>query len=299
MIQRILFISLLAIVIVSSGVSAFAQANTTTNPFELKQRIKEKPIQADTAKHEAPTNPFDINRKGAIPVEEHPQVFNDPNLLKKGWKVGGFTFWIFAGLLTLLALIMPFGRHTVANFYRSLTGSGPFNILFRNYGTMRFPVGFGLYLFFLLNLGLFIFIVAKQFEWIENTEFREWFLITLAVAMLIIAKHLVLRFLGWVFPIGKDTIKYSFLIGVFNSITGLILFPVNWILVYGPETTRLPVIYGAIGLILLFNLYRYLIGTSSASQQVLRNKFNFFMYLCTLEIAPVLVIAKFVLFHKG
>lgn len=272
-------------------------AQATPNPFELKQRIVDQPKLADTVKAEVLTNPFDINRQGAIPRNEH--AFNDPDLLKKSWKVDGFTFWVFLFLLFLLALLMPFGRNTIFAFYRALTGAGPFNILYRNYGSMLFPVGVGLIAFFSLNVGLFSFLVGKQFGWLASSDTQNWLLITGGITLFVLMKQLFLKFVGWVFPVDKDTSKYGFLAGVFNSILGLFLFPVNWLLAYGPEPLRQPLIYGVVILTILFYLYRYMIGVSSASQQVLRNKFNFFMYLCTLEIAPLLVIMKYVLFLEG
>ncbi len=277
-----------------TSIPVFAQADD--NPFELKQRIPDMPVQKDTVKEEGPINPFDIDRTGRIPRNEH--VITDTDILRESWKVDGFTFWVFLGLLSLLAILMPFGRNTISAFYRALTGAGPFNILFRNYGSMRFPVGFGLYVFFLLNIGLFIFLVGKQFDWLLQANERDWLLITLGISTFVVVKLLIINFLGWTFPIEKDTVKYRFLIGVFNSLFGLILFPVNWLLAYGPEEIRLPVIYVVVIIAVIFYIYRYMIGISSASQQILRNRFNFFMYLCTLEIAPLLVIVKYVLFYK-
>jgi len=278
-----------------TSMPVFAQAEN--NPFELKQRIKKSPVQKDSLLEEGPINPFDIDRKGPIPRDEH--ALNDTALSKENWKVDGFTFWIFIGLLFLLAILMPFGQNTIFSFYRALTGSGPFNILFRNYGSMMFPVGIGLYAFFLLNIGLFVFLVGKQLDWLSQGNEREWLLITLTITAFVLLKQLIINFLGWTFPMAKDTIKYGFLIGVFNSILGLVLFPANWLLAYGPEEMRLPIVYGVAIIAIIFYIYRYMIGVSSASQQVLRNKFNFFMYLCTLEIAPMLVIFKYVLFYKG
>ncbi|HHB79279.1 MAG TPA: DUF4271 domain-containing protein [Saprospiraceae bacterium] len=291
--KMVVYFSLLFILFLTPK-TIFAQAES--NPFELKQRIKEQPKKADTLIETGPINPFDIDRDGSIPRDEH--VFNDPDLLKKGWKVDGFTFWIFVLLLFLLAILMPFGRHTIFSFYRGLTGAGPFNILFRNYGTLFSPVGIGLSIFFLLNAGLFGFLVGKQYGWLTSGSFQDWILITGSLALFILLKQLAVSFLGWVFPMEKDVNKYRFLIGVFNGILGLFLFPVNWLLAYGPENIREPLIYVTVGVTILFYLYRYLMGISSASQQVLRNKFNFFMYLCTLEIAPLLVIVKYVLFYR-
>lgn len=289
------FHTVLIVLISLTSLSVFAQADG--NPFELKQRIPDVPTQNDTLKEEGPINPFDINRDGSIPRDEH--VIADTDILKENWKVDGFTFWVFLGLLSFLAILMPFGRNTILSFYRALTGSGPFNVLYRNYGSMLFPVGIGLYAFFLLNLGLFVFLLGKHFNWLPHGNEWDWLFITLGITAFILIKQMIIHFLGWTFPINKDTVKYSFLIGVFNSILGLILFPVNWLLAYGPEEMRLPVIYGIAIIAVLFYIYRYLIGVSSASQQVLRNKFNFFMYLCTLEIAPLLVVVKYVLFFKG
>lgn len=277
----------------------FAQANGV-NPFDIPQRLEQKVTQKDTVQAETkPLNPLEINRDGAIPQDKHALAIPSPKLLQNSWKVGGFMFGVFAFLIAFLSILMPFGRTTIFSFYRALTGAGPFNILYRNYGSIQFPVGIGLYLFYFSNMGLFVYLIGKHYNFLPSGNLSDLMMVVGIVAALSTIKQIIVNLLGSIFPIGKDAHRYSFLISVYSSIIGLFLFPFNLLLAYGPSEIRTFVIYLGVLMAIILFLYRYIVGTSSASQQVLRNKFNFFMYLCTLEIAPVLVLIKFLLIHQS
>ncbi len=292
-----LFFSWSILVLLMTPSLVFAQAQGA-NPFELKQRIKVQKLKTDTIK-KGPVNPFDINRKGAIRRDEHTIDFNDPSLFKNGWKVGSSIFWVFILLLFFLAALMPFARSTIGSFYKGVTGAGPFSILFRNTSTFFTPLGISMYIFYFLNMGLFVYLFAQHFDWIKGESLKEYVFISAVVVGISFLKYIAIRSIGGIFPVQKDAIKYTFLIGVFSSLIGLALFPANLILAYGTEVFRTPTIYITLFLLGILYLYRYFLGTFSVSPQIIRNKFNFFMYLCTLEIAPALVLVKFLLAFQG
>ncbi len=294
--KQLFFLWSLAVLLMMPSM-IFAQAEGV-NPFDLKQRMKEQKINKDTVK-KGPTNPFDINRDGAIARDEHEIDFNDPSFLKKGWKIESTLFWVFILLLFFLAALIPFARPTMASFYKGLSGAGPFSILFRNISTFFTPMGISMYIFYFLNMGLFVYLVAEHYDWIKGESLKEYLMISIAIGAISFIKYIVLRIIGVIFPVQKDAIKYTFLIGVFSSLIGLFLFPVNLLLAYGEEIYRTPIIYMVIFLLGIIYIYRYILGTSSTSPKIIRNKFNFFMYLCTLEIAPALVLVKFLLNFQG
>lgn len=98
--------------------------------------------------------------------------------------------------------------------------------------------------------------------------------------------------LGALFPVSKESSLYSYIILVFNILLGLLIVPVNLMLAYGPEAMYSLVLYMGIGAIVLFYVMRTLRGLSISIFLIGQGIVPFFIYLCTAEIAPVLVMIR-------
>ena len=122
---------------------------------------------------------------------------------------------------------MPLGRSSITAFLKGLTGASPFNVLYRNYSSFFSPLGMALYLFYFINMGLFIYLLSQEYGFVKGESLRNLFILILFVSTLFWLKQIVIRVLGGIFPIQKEVAKYSFLIGVLSSLLGLFLFPIN------------------------------------------------------------------------
>jgi len=117
--------------------------------------------------------------------------------------------------------------------------------------------------------------------------------------LLFTCKHLALNIISNVLPISKDIKQYSFTIVIFGIILGLLLIPANVLIAFGsPGMTKI-LIYGSLTSILLLYLFRILRSLFIASRYITLHKFHFFMYLCTVEIAPLAVLVKAILLKTG
>jgi hypothetical protein len=108
---------------------------------------------------------------------------------------------------------------------------------------------------------------------------------------------MIIKFLGSTFEIAEKTAHYNFTILLFNILAGIALIPINLLLAFGSASLATPVII--IGLIILGLLYllRQFRGLMIVSDSLGGNGFQFFMYLCAIEILPVLVLFKFFTTH--
>gem|GEM_PF-4793448 len=269
----------------SPGLYAQVDAN---NPFELVQRVKQhsRPDTPATAS----TNPFDINRQGAVPRRANDPITTE--VIAKTWTVGGFTFWLVVGMTVFLALVLPWGRSAVQAFTRVLEGAGPFHIVYRNHSRSATPLSIALNVFYYFSLGFFIYLAAIRMSWLGDSDLGHFLLIVLGVSAFSIGKMASLIALGRIFQLRKDIKKITFLVAIFNSLLGLTLFPLDLLLAYGPGGIQQWALGLGVLIIGVAFIYRIFIGVGSTSQRILRNKFNFFMYLCTLEAVPALVILK-------
>ena len=108
-------------------------------------------------------------------------------------------------------------------------------------------------------------------------------------------KILSLKLLGHIFLLQKMATEYIYTILLFFNILGVLVLPLTIALQYVPVYTSLYFIcFGAvlIALVFLYGLYRGLIigiGNSTVSN------FYLFIYLCTLEILPLLIVFNLIL----
>ena len=152
----------------------------------------------------------------------------------------------------------------------------------------------GLNIIFFLTAGLFIYLVVQNGG---RPSGNPWYLdAAICVGFLSLVygvKFLSVLLGGWIFAAGELAGHYSFLVFYVNKIIGLVLLPVVVISWIGNPALK-PIFqtssFMAIGFLFLYRYYLVL--------PVIRSKsgisaFHFFLYLCTFEILPILLLVKF------
>lgn len=150
-----------------------------------------------------------------------------------------------------------------------------------------------LYLLFGLTIGMFLYLSGKYFQLEYNYKGFEWFLVLSALVVgLFTLKIIVLKILGFFFGIQKLVKEYVTVLylSYFNS--ALIFLPL--ILAYSLTPNRYAGIFSYIAIlciILIFAIQFIRAGTNVLSNYHF-SKFYLFIYLCALEICPVLILIK-------
>ncbi|MEM9917105.1 MAG: DUF4271 domain-containing protein [Bacteroidota bacterium] len=274
------------------------------NPFEVEERqSEEKPLAAAE-----PTqgNPFEMNRKEALlkEVASIRQVPDDklaPAADVAPTKIStNFFFWIILILLVILAMLTTLYRNIIVKVYRSFTNDNFLKLVHREQaGFIGFPYLL-LYIFFFINAGVFLLLITNHYSLPNGGQPYGMLLKYISwVAGIFLGKQLLLNLLSNIFPISKEVKQYSFMITIFGIMTGLVLVPFNIIAAFAPSPFPDWMLKGACILIGLVYLFRSVRGLFLASRYISMHKFHFFMYLCTVEIAPVIVLLKLVLLKTG
>lgn len=94
---------------------------------------------------------------------------------------------------------------------------------------------------------------------------------------------------GWVFKNSFTTFEYIHNIFLFNVLVTIVLFPLIYLLAYIGSVWLL---WFSTGLLAALFLYRFLRGIGIGLSDSKFSIFHLFLYLCTLEILPLLVMAK-------
>lgn len=270
------------------------------NPFELVPRLDPEVQDAIEEAPPHPTgNPFDVvpppralaRERAFLIVEPQEQKISAPNRFRR------FVFSVNLFSLILLTFLFTVFRGLILKVYQGVLNENILNQIFRDRDSIGpFPYWI-LYLLFFLNAGFFVFLLGHHYgkmPWPADSYLIQWVKCCLLVMALFLLKHFVLNVIAYVFPVGKEVKLYSFMIMVFSIVLGVALTPFNLLIAYladGSGNWTLTVILLVIG---LFYLFRYLRGTMIANKYLVFHKFHFLLYICTVEIAPIMVLLKLI-----
>lgn len=284
-----------------------SEAQSSGNPFELLPRMNVIERADSSEALVLSGNPFDLVKDSRVVPEQEVislfPVIDEPLKLKEAEEVPqvsqeevhfrNFLFLAVLLMFVLLTVLVTLFRHSLQQVFRAFLNDNFLTQVHREQGWGLSLPYLLFYLFFFFSAGLCLFIVTQKYGFtIVPAHALSLILFTAGVTALFTGKHILLKLLGIVFPIGRSLSIYSFTITIFGIVLGLFLVPANLLLAYGPAglfDTTLYILLGIIGLLYLFRSLRALfIG----SKFLVMHKFHFLLYLCTVELAPVLILAK-------
>lgn len=153
---------------------------------------------------------------------------------------------------------------------------------------------------FVITLSLFIAQVINYFQFykIEN---EVWFIIQLAALICVIYgfKIVIVRLAGFIFQSQKEVAEYSTMIFLFCNILGLFLLPIVVCIAFVKEVSPLVFIYSGFSIFVLLLFVRLLRGVVIGINSIRVSKFYLFLYLCTLEILPFVIMVKLFVMNKN
>lgn len=287
-----------------SGYGTLTPAQQGANPFELTPRLNTaQAASTDSAIAAGSNNPFDIvapqegevapkatKSKTATKPAKLKRTISEKNLYRR------FLFISLMSTLLLLTLLMTFFRAFYQKVYSAFISPNLFNQVARERESVGLLPFLFLYSLFFVNAGLFLYLLLHHYKIeLPFTHLLNWLTCIGAVIGVFLLKHFTLSMVGAIFPIWKETRAYNFLIIIFNIVVGLILVPVNFLLAYGPENMAFTLLYLTLGTLVLVYAFGYLRGLIIANRFIAFHKFHFLLYICTVEIAPVLFLVKVIL----
>lgn len=243
----------------------------------------QKKLQNDTATYNA------IMAIPYLPFNKPPLFMIIKEKLSQGKEE---LFYLLAGLIFLVALVrLVFPKYFNNMFLMS------FQTKFRQRQTQEQLLQDNLAslmmnILFFVSGGIYIGLIAQANNLIPVPF---WWLLLYSSAILSIIyaiKFLFLRFSGWIFNVKEAANSYIFIVFMSNKIIGILLIP--FLLVLAFSTAEIAAVSVTISLILvgIMLLYRYLVSMGSIRQELKVNALHFFLYLCAVEILPLLLIYK-------
>ncbi len=150
------------------------------------------------------------------------------------------------------------------------------------------------YIYFFFSAGFFIYLLATRFDISLGTGiWASWLTYSLVVAAAVGIKNLVLLFYARLFPVRREVNRYAFTLMVFAILAGLFITPVNLLISYAPPEWRTTFLYGGLALVVGVYLLHLFRGVFIANRLATSRPVHILLYICTIEIAPLLLIYRY------
>lgn len=190
--------------------------------------------------------------------------------------------------LLLIAIARIFHTHKFDHFLLIFFSNKYVKIYGRERGFYYNWFHLPLFIVQLISLGLFAKILVVYFN--LNIVFNV-LVVILFVAIFILTKFLIDKLLSAIFSIEKFVTKYNFYKLNYWNFMGIALLPFNALLIYNPMNMAVT-LYITIAIFSLLSIIAIFLVLKSNQKIISGNLFYFILYLCTLEIAPYLIVAK-------
>lgn len=205
-------------------------------------------------------------------------------------------FYLLLGVCFLLAIIrFGFGKYFSDLFRAFFSPTLSQRQLKEQLYQMPFPA-FALNVFFAISGGIYLYLILLHTDYLSSKEPTYLTILFIVLLMVVYAtKYIVLRICGWLFGFRELMDNYIFTLFLINKILGVVLLPIIVILAFSLPFLSDIVLYISFIFIVLLFIYRYIRTFPMMKSSMAINKFHFFLYLCGLEIAPILIIGKLTL----
>lgn len=206
-------------------------------------------------------------------------------------------FWV-AGILLLLYILFVWlyvsNRKKLNQVIRAFYVNRSGGQLSRDELALGNRVAVFLSIFFIVTSAIFISHLLPYYGFaFFSSNFTLLSIVTgILIALAYGFKFLIIRLIGFIFKVQKEAAEYSMLVFLFCNTLGLFMLPIVVGLTFIDQVSPSVFINTGLALIAFFIVVRTLRGLFLGLNSSRISKFYLFVYLCTLEILPFVVLAK-------
>ncbi|WP_177766565.1 DUF4271 domain-containing protein [Flavobacterium sp. I3-2] len=143
----------------------------------------------------------------------------------------------------------------------------------------------------LISYSFFIHIAMSYLDFSNINSLIDFLKVFNFLTFFILGKYLIEKIIANFFNIEDFTEQYNLIKVNYRTYLGLLILPVLMFLFY-TKTQEIIIIYFILSIILLTNLIMYSVILKNHQKLIQKHILYFILYLCTLEIAPYLLIYK-------
>ena len=169
--------------------------------------------------------------------------------------------------------------------FSKLAYSDKYIKIYRDGGNLLNWFTIALFVVQIISFAFFIQLSLSFFEIIEKTDWISYIQIITLLGIFILSKYLIEKIIATSFNIEEFSEQFNLQKVSYRTYLGLSILPLNVILFYNKTPIDF-LIYLTIAVILIINIYTYLVSLKIYQNLITGKLFYFILYLCALEIAP-------------
>lgn len=143
----------------------------------------------------------------------------------------------------------------------------------------------------IISASIFSYLMYQYVTDTKVVSINILFKLFFGIGTFVLIKVLVERLIASLFEIDKLIDVYLFQKISYKNYLGLLLLPINAILIFTIKPT-LAVFYIIIGMLVIINIFGVITSFKTHLNTIKHNLFYFILYLCALEIAPYIILYK-------
>ena len=170
--------------------------------------------------------------------------------------------------------------------------------LFKENNVVNQRLSFISNILFILSFSLFVVLCNDFFanSGFSKNNFLLFILISVSIVSIYLIKYAVYKILGYIFLDSASYSEYLYNVFQFNRIAGIFLIPIIIALAYSTIYYTNAIVYSGFVILFIVFIMRIIRGLQICSK-VNFSIFYSFLYLCVLEILPLLVIYKLIIIN--
>ena len=190
-------------------------------------------------------------------------------------------------------------RKRLGQIFKAFFSERNINQLVREGNLFYEGISIPLFINYTLVISLFVYLINKNVYGALDKH-SEWIFygkIILIILLIYLLKILIIQAIGFIFKSVKETTQHILVVYIFNQVLGLILLPFLIIIYYTTfySSFNAFIFYTALTVVLLFYLFRIFRLAFFGLFHSKFSNFYLFLYLCTVEILPLLILTKFLI----
>jgi len=235
------------------------------------------------------------------PVEAYPSLITEQKVTgemnAESRDVFHHPYWVF-GIIILCFVLLAWGKlffkRRLDMIFRAVFAKNYANQLMREGNLFNERIGLVLFLIYLPVISLFVYLSIPLLPQLQLPLSGGLLYLALLGFFFIfwIFKLSLSRLLSALFNTGEHAVELLGNMYLFNLFAGIVLLPLVACMAFAD-----PYIFFYISLLVLFLTYTYrIIREAQIGFKIIKfSPFHLFLYLCTLEILPIIVLAKIVI----
>jgi hypothetical protein len=204
--------------------------------------------------------------------------------------------WVIAAIISLLiytALLNIFLSADIRNVIQSFYNKHALSQLDKEGGLINSWAFIGLFILFSLTSGLVLYQLTVYYNvYYDISGFQLFILLSVVIGLLFALKFTVLKFIGFVFDIKSLISQYIAILNLTYFSIAFVLLSVALCFCLLDSRFIPPLFFFTMGSIAIIFAWQYIRNSVNIISNFRFHKFYLFIYLCALEICPILILIK-------